>query len=102
MYETFTILLYTWRNLYVAIGIAQLSNKMVLYSTDQKVFVIKTFYSSGVAVARQCHQEFSVYVALSRNSITDCQFKETEALCDKCARKNKHSTFVQLSVQHRR
>jgi hypothetical protein len=49
-------------NLFVAIGNAEPNNKMVLFMTDQKVF-IKIFYYCGgsyIAVERQYHYEFSV------------------------------------------
>jgi hypothetical protein len=36
-------------NLFVTIASAVLSNKVTPYTTDQKVFVIKTFYSSDGA-----------------------------------------------------
>jgi hypothetical protein len=45
-------------NLYVATGNAELSKEMALNMMDQKVFIIKTFYSSDcscAAVLRQYH-----------------------------------------------
>jgi hypothetical protein len=45
---------------------------MVSYTTDQKMFVIKTFYSSRgscVDAERQCCRGFSVRVAPSRDTI---------------------------------
>jgi DNA-binding transcriptional regulator WhiA len=53
-------------NLFVAIGNTELSNKMVLYTTDQELFTINIFYSSGglyVAMENHYHLEFSVHVA---------------------------------------
>jgi hypothetical protein len=58
--------------LFAAISTAQLDNKMALYMTDQKVFAIKIFYSSGgssVAVAREYGQGFSIHVALLRDTV---------------------------------
>jgi hypothetical protein len=49
--------------LLVAMGCAELGNKMALYVTDQNVLVIKIVYSSDgscFAVERQYLQEFSV------------------------------------------
>jgi hypothetical protein len=57
-------------NLFVTIHNAELSNKMAKYKTDQKVFVIKTFYSfdsSCVAVERELRREFSVRAAPSKD-----------------------------------
>jgi hypothetical protein len=52
--------------LFIAVGSTELSNKMESYTTDQKVFVIITFSSSGGsfgAVETQYRREFSVSVA---------------------------------------
>jgi hypothetical protein len=54
LYETFTDCSTHLANLFVAT--AELNNKMALYMTDQKMFAVKIFYSSGgscVAVDRQ-------------------------------------------------
>jgi predicted DNA-binding transcriptional regulator AlpA len=69
--------------------------------TDQKVFVIKTFYSSGgfcVAVKRQYRREFSVRVAPSRDTIYRIikQFEEAGSVCDKCAKGLKRNASVRM------
>jgi hypothetical protein len=74
--------------LFVTVGKTQLSNKMASYTKDQKMFVIKTFYSSGgcsVAVERQYLREFSVRVAPSRHTVYWIikRFGETGSVCDK-------------------
>jgi hypothetical protein len=49
-------------NMFIAPGNSELSNKMASYTTDQKVFVTKTFCSPGgscVAVDREYFREFS-------------------------------------------
>jgi hypothetical protein len=54
--------------LFVALGNAELINKMASYTTNRKLFVIKAFYFSGgscVAVERQYRREFSVRVVPS-------------------------------------
>jgi hypothetical protein len=54
-------------NVLIAVGNVELSNKMVSHLMDEKVFAIKTSYSSGgscAAVERQ-YQEFSAHVAPS-------------------------------------
>jgi hypothetical protein len=87
LYEVFILSLYTlWK--IVAIGNTEQSNKMVSYTTDQKMFVVKTFYSSGgshVAVETWYHQESSVNVALSRETDKQIvkQFEEAGSVCDK-------------------
>jgi hypothetical protein len=58
--------------LFVVNGNAELSNKIAAYTTDQKVFVVKTVYSSGrscVAVKRKYSRDFSVRVAPPRDTI---------------------------------
>jgi Fe2+ or Zn2+ uptake regulation protein len=95
-------------NLFAAIGITELSNKMASHTTDQELFVIKTFYSSGgscVAVERQYHREFSVRVVPSRDTIyrTIKQFEETGSVCDKRARDEEAAHLLvrkNLSMQH--
>jgi hypothetical protein len=61
---------------------------------DQKMLVIKTFYSSGgscVAVERQYRRKFSVRVLTSRDAIhqTAKQSEETGIMCDKRAKGRK-------------
>jgi hypothetical protein len=63
LYGSFTDRPVYLENLFVAVGNAEPSNKMASYSTDQKVFVIKVFHSSGssrVAAEEQYRREFSV------------------------------------------
>lgn len=63
LYGSFTDRPAYLENLFVTVGNAEPSNKMVSYSTDQKVFVIKAFYSSAsprVAAEEQYRREFSV------------------------------------------
>jgi hypothetical protein len=47
-------LLHTGKICLLFIGNAELSNKMASYMMDQKVFVTKTFYSSGVSFVAVC------------------------------------------------
>jgi hypothetical protein len=57
-------------NLSVAFGSTKLSNEMSSYTTDQEMFVTKTFYTSGgfcVAVERQHRREFSVHFEPSKD-----------------------------------
>jgi hypothetical protein len=71
MYQTFTDCSTYLGNSLTAIGNAELSNKMVSHMSDQKVFLIKTFYSFGasrVAVVRQYHWDY-VHVVPSRDTI---------------------------------
>lgn len=59
-------------NSLTAIGNAEQSNKTVSHMSDQKVFLIKTFYSFGashVAVVRKYYQEFYVHVVPSRDTV---------------------------------
>jgi hypothetical protein len=82
LYETFTERPTNSENLRVAVGNAELSNKMALCTTNKKMFFIKTFYCSGgscAAVERQYPQEFSIRTAQSRDIIcrTVKQFEET-------------------------
>jgi hypothetical protein len=58
---------------------------MASYTVDQKVFVVKTFFSSCgscVAMETQYREEFSVYVAPSRDRIIK-HFEGTESVCVK-------------------
>jgi hypothetical protein len=58
--------------LFVAVGNNEISNKMASYTTDQKVYVIKTFYSpsgSCVAVETKYRRVFTVRVAPSKDII---------------------------------
>jgi hypothetical protein len=63
-----------------------LRNRMASYTTDQEVFTITTFYSSGgacVGVGRQHRPELFVRAAPSRGTtywITE-QLEETESVC---------------------
>jgi hypothetical protein len=47
LYESFKDRATHLRNLFVDIGNSELSDKMASYTKDQKVFIIKTFSSSG-------------------------------------------------------
>lgn len=66
-------------NLFVAVGNTELNNKIASYKTDQKVSVIKTFYSFAgcVAVGRQYRRYTSVRVAPSRVTIScPCNYRD--------------------------
>jgi hypothetical protein len=70
---------------FVAVGNTELRNKMASHTTDQKLFVIKTFYSSGgswVAVGRQYRRDFFGRVAPSRDAI--CWIKHSEETGSVC------------------
>lgn len=62
-------------NLLIAVAIAELCNKIEsLYIMDQKMSIMKSFYSSGsssVAMERQYCQEFSLCVSPLRDTV--CQ-----------------------------
>jgi hypothetical protein len=99
MYGTFTDRSTHFVNSFVAVGNAELSNKMASYMRDQRMFVIKTYYSYGcscVAVGRQYGRKFSVRVLPSRGAIyrTVKQAEERGIMCDKCAKGRKRGTSV--------
>jgi Fe2+ or Zn2+ uptake regulation protein len=76
--------------LFAAVCNNELSNKMASNMKDQKMFVIRTFYTIGgfcVVVDRLYHREFSVRVASSRDTVyrTIKQSGETGLVCDKLA-----------------
>jgi transposase len=69
---------------------------MASYTTDQKLFAVKTFSSSGgccAAVERQYCQEFSIRVARSKGTVYRIikQFEEAESVCDKRGKGGKRS-----------
>jgi hypothetical protein len=62
-------------NLFVAVVNPGLSNKMASYTTDGKMFVIKTFYSSGgssVAAERQYHAYILLYRDIHNVHVSGC------------------------------
>jgi hypothetical protein len=113
LYKIFTHRSTHWGNLFVDVGKANLGNKMMSYTTYQKVFIIKLFKSSGgssTAVERECRPQFSVRVAPSRNTIYRIlkQFEDTDGVRDKRARPRKNVNAAhlfarkKLSAQNRR
>jgi hypothetical protein len=64
---------------------------MASCTTDEKVFITRTVYSSGssgTAVGTEYRREFVVRAAPSRDIIyySIKQSEETESVCDKCAK----------------
>jgi hypothetical protein len=79
-----------FRNSFFKVGNAELSNKMVTYTTDQKVF-IKYFHSSGCSCV-------TVGVAPSRDTNYGIvkEFEETESLCNKGGKVLKSSACARV------
>jgi hypothetical protein len=99
MYQTFIDCSTHLGNSLTSTGNADLSNKMVSHMSDQKLFLIKTFYAFGashVAMVRQYHWEFYVCVVASRD-ILFCRIvklKRTWSVCEKCVQTHKRITSV--------
>jgi hypothetical protein len=99
LYEAFADRSTHLGNFVVAVGNAELSNKIASYTTDQKVFVVKTCYSSGgsyVSVARQHRREFSARDEPWRetNYRTVKQFEERGSVSYKRAKARKLSASL--------
>jgi hypothetical protein len=94
---------YYWLFDSVAVGIADLSNELMSYMADQRVFVIKTFRSSGgfcFSLERRYLRVFSVRVASSRDAIIRIvkQMEETGSVYDKLAKGRKRNAFDRMEV----
>lgn len=88
-------------NLLIAVATAELCNKIEsLYMMDQKMFIMKSFYSSGgssVAMEREYCQEFSLCVSPWSDTVCQVlkQSEETLSVCDKCARRHTASVWME-------
>jgi hypothetical protein len=94
------IVLNAWEILFVAVGIAQLSSKMVSYTASHTVS-IRTFSSSDgscAAMEGSYCQDFSAYVVPSRDKIykTIKQFKRGGIVCDKRPEGRRHIASVRV------
>jgi hypothetical protein len=78
-------------NLFVTVGNVELGNSIVSYTTDQKVFIAKTFYCSG-------GPSFTFRDALSRDTVYWIlrQFEETGNVCDKRTKGHKRGASVHM------
>jgi hypothetical protein len=87
-------------NFIVAVGKPELSNKMVSYTTDQDVFVIKTFYSSGfsrVAPSTDNIIESFLFVLRHRQTLLSGllnSLKGQSCVCDKCSKGRQRDASV--------
>jgi hypothetical protein len=88
-------------SLVVIVGSTEMFKEMASYTTNQKAFVARTFYSSGgscVAVERQYIREIPVCVAKSRGTIYRIftQFEEIGSVYVKRGKGRKGRAFVRM------